>query len=93
MNLQNKLFLQSIGIYTVTFSVLLQIYSMIINKNNKINSYAFILYGLGGFLLTYSVNVKPLVQDDKFLLSLRKFEILNSLALFFIGILALIYYK
>ena len=70
------LFLENISRWLITFSLLLQLYSMVNNKNIKLNGYAFIM--------TYAYNV-----NDMYLSSRVKFKLFNSAILLFIGILAL----
>lgn len=78
------LFLENISRWLITFSLLLQLYSMVNNKNIKVNGYAFIMYALGAFIMTYSYKAK-----DMYLSSRVKFKLFNSTILLFIGILAL----
>jgi len=78
------LFLENISRWLITFSLLLQLYSMVNNKNIKVNGYAFIIYALGAFIMTYAYNV-----NDMYLSSRVKFKLFNSAILLFIGILAL----
>jgi hypothetical protein len=54
--LEKKCFLSNINIgeNLITFSVLWQAYSMFINKNTKINGYAFILYGFALYFAQYN---------------------------------------
>jgi hypothetical protein len=78
------LFLENISRWLITFSLLLQLYSMVNNKNIKVNGYAFIIYAFGAFIMTYAYKF-----NDMYLSSRVKFKLFNSIVLLFIGILAL----
>lgn len=78
------LFLENLSRWLITFSLLLQLYSMVNNKNIKVNGYAFIIYALGAIIMTYAYKAK-----DMYLSSRAKIKMFNSIVLLCIGILAL----
>jgi len=60
---------------------------MMNNKNIKINGYAFIIYAIGAFIMTYAYKFKDMYLSDRV-----KFKLFNSIVLLTIGILALTKY-
>ena len=80
----NMLFLENLARGLITFSLLLQLFSMVNKKNIKINGYAFVTYALSSFLMAYAYKTKDMYFTNRVL-----FKIFNSTVLLLIGILAL----
>lgn len=80
----NLLFLENLSRSLITFSLLLQLFTMVTKKNIKINGYAFVTYSFSSFLMAYVYKTKDVYFTNRVL-----FKIFNSTVLFIIGILAL----
>jgi hypothetical protein len=75
-----------LGLLGIILCMLVQVYSMVINKNTKINGYGFIFGGLSGFLLSYSIlELNNISSYSAF------FIFTNSIVISTIGILALVH--
>ena len=71
----------------ISCSILLQLYSMISKTNIRVNSYAFLLYGIGALLCSYTYYV----EDTRTFQYRTILKTINGIMLLIIGLYAYSY--